>query len=111
PGGRGAADRRESVSSPLRLGTRGSALAIAQSQLTADALTAATGRPVELVRIVTPGDRSSAPVAQLGVGVFVSALRDALVAGEIDFAVHSYKDLPTAAPVRLHLAAVPPRED
>jgi hydroxymethylbilane synthase len=99
------------VSTALRLGTRGSALALAQSQLTADALTAATGRPVELVRIVTPGDRSSAPVAQLGVGVFVSALRDALLAGEIDFAVHSYKDLPTAWPARLHLAAVPPRED
>jgi hydroxymethylbilane synthase len=99
------------VSAPLRLGTRGSALALAQSQLTADALTAATGRPVELVRIVTPGDRSSAPVAQLGVGVFVSALRDALLAGEIDFAVHSYKDLPTGEPAGLHIAAVPPRED
>jgi hydroxymethylbilane synthase len=95
----------------LRLGTRGSALALAQSQITADALTAATGRPVELVRIVTPGDRSSAPVAQLGVGVFVSALRDALLAGEIDFAVHSYKDLPTGEHPRLHIAAVPPRED
>jgi hydroxymethylbilane synthase len=95
----------------LRLGTRGSALALAQSQLTADAVTAATGRPVELVRIVTPGDRSAAPVAQLGVGVFVSALRDALLAGEIDFAVHSYKDLPTGLPDRLHIAAVPPRED
>ena len=100
-----------SATSPLRLGTRGSALALAQSQLTADALTAATGRPVELVRIVTAGDRSAAPVAQLGVGVFVSALRDALLAGEIDFAVHSYKDLPTASPPRLHIAAVPPRED
>jgi hydroxymethylbilane synthase len=99
------------VSAILRLGTRGSTLALAQSQLTADALTAATGRPVELVRIVTPGDRSSAPVAQLGVGVFVSALRDALLAGEIDFAVHSYKDLPTAEHPRLHIAAVPPRED
>jgi hydroxymethylbilane synthase len=99
------------VSTPLRLGTRGSALALAQSQLTADALTAATGRPVELVRIVTPGDRSSAPVAQLGVGVFVSALRDALVANEIDFAVHSYKDLPTAEHPALHIAAIPPRED
>ena len=80
----------------LRLGTRGSALALAQSGLVADALTAATGRPVELVEIVTAGDRSSAPVAQLGVGVFVSALREALLAKEIDFAVHSYKDLPTA---------------
>jgi len=99
------------ASTPLRLGTRGSALALAQSQLTADALTAATGRPVELVRIVTPGDRSAAPVAQLGVGVFVSALRDALLAGEIDFAVHSYKDLPTASPGELYIAAVPQRED
>lgn len=99
------------MSAPLRLGTRGSALALAQSQLTADALTAATGRPVELVRIVTSGDRSTAPVAQLGVGVFVSALRDALLAGEIDFAVHSYKDLPTAVFPGLHIAAIPPRED
>jgi hydroxymethylbilane synthase len=99
------------ATAPLRLGTRGSALALAQSQLTADALTAATGRPVELVRIVTPGDRSAAPVAQLGVGVFVSALRDALLAGEIDFAVHSYKDLPTASPGELYIAAVPQRED
>ena len=95
----------------LRLGTRGSALALAQSQLTADALTAATGRPVELVRVVTPGDRSAAPVAQLGVGVFVSALRDALLADEIDFAVHSYKDLPTGEHPGLHLAAVPQRAD
>ncbi|MBM2617427.1 hydroxymethylbilane synthase [Actinoplanes sp. LDG1-06] len=99
------------MTAPLRLGTRGSTLALAQSQQTADALTAATGRPVELVRIVTSGDRSSAPVAQLGVGVFVSALRDALLAGEIDFAVHSYKDLPTGEHAGLHIAAVPPRED
>jgi len=95
----------------LRLGTRGSALALAQSRLVADAVTAATGREVELVPIVTAGDRSSAPVARLGVGVFVSALRDALTAREIDFAVHSYKDLPTALPPGLHIAAVPPRED
>jgi hydroxymethylbilane synthase len=99
------------VSTPLRLGTRGSTLALAQSRQTAEALTAATGRAVELVRIVTPGDRSSAPVAQLGVGVFVSALRDALIAGEIDFAVHSYKDLPTGTHPKLHIAAVPPRQD
>jgi hydroxymethylbilane synthase len=95
----------------LRLGTRGSALALAQSQLVADTLTARTGRPVELVRIQTAGDRSAAPVPQLGVGVFVSALRDALLAGDIDFAVHSYKDLPTAPHPRLHIAAVPERED
>lgn len=96
---------------PLRLGTRGSKLALTQSQMVADELTAATGRAVELVRILTPGDTSSAPVAQLGVGVFVSALRDALLAGEIDFAVHSYKDLPTAEHPRLAIAAVPRRED
>ena len=95
----------------LRLGTRGSALALAQSQLVADKLRAATGREVELVEIVTAGDRSSAPVQQLGVGVFVSALRDALGAKEIDFAVHSYKDLPTAPADGLRIAAVPPRED
>lgn len=99
------------MTSPLRLGTRGSTLALTQSQMVADALTAATGRPVELVRVITPGDRSAAPVAQLGVGVFVSALRDALIAGEIDFAVHSYKDLPTGDHPQLHIAAVPPRED
>ena len=99
------------MTAALRLGTRGSALALAQSQLVADQLTKSTGRAVELVRIQTAGDRSAAPVAQLGVGVFVSALRDALVGGEIDFAVHSYKDLPTAPHPRLHIAAVPERED
>ncbi|HEX5543231.1 MAG TPA: hydroxymethylbilane synthase [Micromonospora sp.] len=95
----------------LRLGTRSSPLARAQSQTVADAVKAATGREVELVDIITPGDQSTAPVHRLGVGVFVSALRDALIAGEIDFAVHSYKDLPTAGPEELYIAAVPPRED
>ncbi|GAA4570250.1 hydroxymethylbilane synthase [Micromonospora coerulea] len=99
------------MTAPLRLGTRGSALAMAQSSQIAEALTAATGRPVELVEVVTAGDRSSAPVHRLGVGVFVSALRDALAARTIDFAVHSYKDLPTAAAPGLHIAAVPPRQD
>ncbi|WP_144121668.1 hydroxymethylbilane synthase [Catellatospora sichuanensis] len=95
----------------LRLGTRGSALAMAQSQTVADMVTAATGLRVELVEIATAGDRSSAPVQQLGVGVFVSALRDALSAKEIDFAVHSYKDLPTAPADGLSIAAVPQRAD
>ncbi|GHJ51211.1 hydroxymethylbilane synthase [Micromonospora chersina] len=99
------------MTAPLRLGTRGSALAMAQSGHVAEALTAATGRPVELVEVVTAGDRSTAPVHRLGVGVFVSALRDALTAREIDFAVHSYKDLPTAAAPGLHIAAVPQRQD
>ncbi|MCG5460640.1 hydroxymethylbilane synthase [Micromonospora sp. MED01] len=99
------------MTAPLRLGTRGSALAMAQSGQVAEAVTAATGRPVELVEVVTAGDRSNAPVHRLGVGVFVSALRDALTAGTIDFAVHSYKDLPTAAAGGLHIAAVPARQD
>jgi hydroxymethylbilane synthase len=95
----------------LRLGTRGSALALAQSRLVADAITAAVGEPVELVEIITEGDRSTAPVPELGVGVFVSALRDALSAKEIDIAVHSYKDLPTAPVEGLMIAGVPPREE
>ncbi|MFC5994011.1 hydroxymethylbilane synthase [Pseudonocardia hispaniensis] len=95
---------------PLRVGTRGSALAMAQAGTVADRIRAA-GRPAELVPVSTPGDRSSAPVVELGVGVFVSALRDALAAGEVDVAIHSYKDLPTAPDPRLVLAAVPVRED
>jgi hydroxymethylbilane synthase len=95
----------------MRLGTRGSALALAQSTLVADALAALTGEPVELVEITTAGDRSHQPIPTLGVGVFVSALRDALLAKEIDFAVHSYKDLPTAPADGLCLAAVPTRDD
>jgi hydroxymethylbilane synthase len=94
----------------LRIGTRSSALAMAQTGIVADRLRAA-GHECELVEISTSGDRSSAPVAQLGVGVFVSALRDALARGEVDVAVHSYKDLPTAPDPRLRLAAVPGRED
>jgi hydroxymethylbilane synthase len=66
---------------------------------------------VRVVPVRTAGDASSAPIAEIGVGVFVSALREALVAGEIDAAVHSYKDLPTAADPRLALAAVPRRAD
>jgi hydroxymethylbilane synthase len=95
----------------VRLGTRGSALALAQARGVADAITAATGRPVELVEITTAGDRSSAPIERIGVGVFVSALRDALAAKEIDVAVHSYKDLPTAPADGLVVAAVPERVD
>ena len=97
---------------PLRLGTRASKLALAQSRAVADAVTAASGRPVELVEITTFGDTSREPLAQIGgTGVFVNALRDALLADTIDFAVHSLKDLPTADPPGLVLAAVPLRED
>jgi hydroxymethylbilane synthase len=98
------------VNRTLRIGTRGSALALAQTGHVADALREA-GADVEIVTISTPGDRSSAPIAEIGIGVFTSALRDALANGEIDVAVHSYKDLPTARDPRLALAAVPPRED
>ncbi|MEY9858987.1 hydroxymethylbilane synthase [Catenulispora sp. GAS73] len=94
----------------LRLGTRASALALAQSGTVAEALTAATGRPVELVHVTTYGDTSREALSVIGgTGVFVNALREALYAGEIDFAVHSLKDLPTAAPEGLHLAAVTER--
>jgi hydroxymethylbilane synthase len=86
-------------------------LALAQSRLVAATIRRVTGHEVELVEISTAGDRSSAPVAQLGIGVFVSALREALLAKEIDLAVHSYKDLPTQPADGLCLAAVPPRED
>ncbi|MCP9210198.1 hydroxymethylbilane synthase [Streptomyces cucumeris] len=97
---------------PLRLGTRRSKLAMAQSGLIADAVRKLTGRPVELVEITTYGDTSREQLAQIGgTGVFVSALREALLRGEIDFAVHSLKDLPTAEPEGLVLAAIPRRED
>ncbi|SEP83437.1 hydroxymethylbilane synthase [Lentzea xinjiangensis] len=94
----------------LRIGTRGSALALAQTGTVAEALKAA-GAQVEIVVVKTPGDLSDAPIAQIGIGVFTSALRDALANGEIDVAVHSYKDLPTAPDPRLVIAAVPRRED
>ena len=100
------------MTNALRLGTRRSALALVQSGLVARAITEATGRPVELVHITTLGDVSMAAMAQIGgTGVFVSALRDALLEGGVDLAVHSLKDLPTAAPDGLALAAVPERED
>jgi hydroxymethylbilane synthase len=96
----------------LRLGTRRSLLATTQSQTVADRLTELTGRPVELVGVTTFGDVTKAHLAQLGgTGVFVSALRDKLIEGEIDFAVHSLKDLPTAPDPRVALAAVPARHD
>jgi hydroxymethylbilane synthase len=96
----------------LRLGTRASRLATTQSQAVADAITAACGVPVELVHISTEGDRSSAAIAQLGgTGVFVAAIRQALLEGTVDVAVHSFKDLPTTPDPGLTVAAVPTRED
>ena len=97
---------------PLRLGTRRSILAMAQSGLVAEQVRQLTGRPVELVEITTYGDISRQHLTQIGgTGVFVNALRDALRDGEIDFAVHSLKDLPTGQPEEFALAAVPARAD
>ncbi|MGA5146866.1 hydroxymethylbilane synthase [Streptomyces griseoincarnatus] len=96
----------------LRLGTRRSKLAMAQSGQVADAVSQVTGRPVELVEITTYGDVSREHLAQIGgTGVFVAALREALARGEVDFAVHSLKDLPTTQPDELVVAAIPVRED
>ncbi|MBD8476828.1 hydroxymethylbilane synthase [Microbacterium sp. CFBP 8794] len=100
------------MSAPLRLGTRRSTLAMAQSQMVADAVAAASGRPVELVPIVSEGDVNRASLSQLGGrGVFANGLREALAADRCDFLVHSLKDLPTAQPDGLVIAATPPRED
>lgn len=96
----------------IRLGTRRSALALAQSQQVADALAAVAGEEVELVPVVSEGDVSRASLSQLGgTGVFATRLREALHAGECDLLVHSLKDLPTAAAPGLVVAAIPPRED
>jgi hydroxymethylbilane synthase len=101
-----------SVPAVLRLGTRKSPMAMAQSGLVARAITERTGHPVELVGVTTQGDVSRAQLAQIGgTGVFVSALRDQLLAGQVDLAVHSLKDLPTGQPDGILLAAVPVRDD
>jgi hydroxymethylbilane synthase len=101
-----------SPNQPLRVGTRASLLARTQAGQVADALRAALGRDVVLVEVTTAGDVSSAPLASFGgTGVFVSALRDALLRGEVDVAVHSLKDLPTYPQDGITLAAVPLRED
>jgi len=94
----------------IRIGTRGSLLATTQAGTIRDQLIA-RGHDAELVIISTAGDRSSAPVAEIGVGVFTAALREAIADGRVDMAVHSYKDLPTAADDRFVIAAVPRRED
>jgi hydroxymethylbilane synthase len=100
------------VTAPLRIGTRASLLARTQSGHVADRLAAGLGRQVELVEVTTEGDVSKAPLASLGgTGVFVGALRDALLRGDVDLAVHSLKDLPTTPHDQITLAAVPQRED
>jgi hydroxymethylbilane synthase len=100
----------------IRLGTRRSRLAMTQSGHVADMIRDRLGLEGELVEVTTDGDRSQAagtPLTDTGssTGVFVSALRDALLAGEVDLAVHSLKDLPTYPQPGVALVAVPPRED
>jgi hydroxymethylbilane synthase len=96
----------------LRVGTRASRLATTQSQHVADLVTERLGLPTELVEVTTEGDVNRAPLATIGgAGVFVGALRAALLEGRVDVAVHSLKDLPTSPEPGVALAAVPPRED
>ncbi len=89
------------------VGSRGSALALAQARI----VMAALGSDAEVRVISTAGDRSAKPIRELEDGAFVAALERALRRGEIDLAVHSLKDLPTATPDDLVIAAIPPRED
>jgi hydroxymethylbilane synthase len=99
----------------VRVGTRASVLATTQSRLVADRIAERLGHEVELVEITTEGDRSQAEGAPLAAsastGVFVNALRDALLDGRVDVAVHSLKDLPTYPAEGIALAAIPGRED
>ena len=98
--------------SALRIGTRGSTLALTQTGMVADDLADATGVTTELVTITTDGDRSNEPLSRAGgMGLFTGALRDALLEGRCDAVVHSLKDLPTAAHDQLVVAAIPARED
>lgn len=94
----------------IRIGTRGSLLATTQAGGIRDALRA-KGHEAELVIVTTAGDQSAAPVEQIGVGVFTAALREAIADDVVDVAVHSHKDLPTAADPRFVIPAIPPRED
>ena len=97
---------------PLRLATRRSELAMAQSRSIGEQLAALTGRELELVEVTTQGDVDPAPLTQIGgTGVFVVAVRQAVVDGRADVAVHSLRDLPPTPDPRLVLAAIPPRED
>ena len=100
------------MTATLRLGSRRSPMAIAQSRQVAGMITKRTGRQVEIVGVTTPGDVSRAELTQIGgTGVFASALREALLSGEVDLAVHSLKDLPAGPAAGIMLAAVPPRDD
>ncbi|MGK0618055.1 hydroxymethylbilane synthase [Meiothermus cerbereus] len=95
----------------VRIATRGSRLALWQADWVKQKLLR-QGAQVELVVVETQGDREGLPFAQMqGQGFFTKAVQEALLVGEADLAVHSYKDLPSASPAGLQIAAVPPRED
>ena len=100
---------------PVRVGTRRSRLATTQSGHVAEMIRQRLGREAVLVEVTTDGDRSQAAgtslVGSSSTGVFVSALRDALLSGEVDVAVHSLKDVPTYPAEGIVVAAVPLRED
>jgi hydroxymethylbilane synthase len=99
---------------PIRLGTRGSALALAQARWVAAQISGRhPGLQVELVVIKTSGDKiHDRPLAQVGgKGLFIKEIEEALAAGQVDLAVHSLKDMPALIPPGLMLGAVPPRED
>ncbi len=94
---------------PLKLGTRGSALARRQSDIVKQVL---AGIEIELVVVQTEGDRNEAPLEEIGgEGVFVKDIERRLLAGEIDLAVHSMKDMPARDPEGLVIGAVLPRAD
>lgn len=96
----------------VRFGTRASALAMTQTGAAADELAGLADFDVELVKVKTQGDVYKGSLTQIGgTGVFVTALRDALLRGDCDIAVHSLKDLPTEAAEDLDIAAIPPRVD
>jgi hydroxymethylbilane synthase len=100
---------------PVKVGTRRSLLATTQAGTVAELIRTQLGREAVLVEVTTDGDRSQdagTPVVETGsTGVFVGALREALLSGEVDVAVHSLKDLPTYPHDGVTLAAVPLRED
>src|SRR5262249_33564311 len=107
------AGRRGAMSTELRLGTRGSQLALWQANTVAARIRDAGGPPCRIVVIKTSGDRlQEAPLSQVGgKRVFVKEIEDALLHNEIDLAVHSSKDMPAILPDGLAIAAALPRED
>jgi len=101
------------TSKAVRVGTRGSALAVRQTEIVLATLRAVhPSVTFETVTITTSGDRDrTSPIERLGVGTFVREIEEALARSDIDFAVHSLKDLPSATPAEFRLAALTARED